>query len=148
MPAVRLVECAQGKVLLPPGAGRVDIAGVCNARHVGALPAGNGPRLEPRVLLRSADLQTVAEEGYAKIVNLGIASVVDFRANPEERLAPDAPRVIRGTRHLNLEVPRIEQASSQAYVTTLQALEPKLARLFAHLGAPDALPALFHCQTG
>jgi len=148
LPTDRVLTRENCKAEQPAGAGSVKIAGICNARYVGALPVGTTRHLKPQALLRSADLQMVDEEGYSKLVELGIAAVVDFRTEHEEHHSPDAPWVRRGTRYLNLALPKIEEPSSRAYTTTMTVLEPMLPRLFEHLGAPNALPALFHCNTG
>jgi hypothetical protein len=128
--------------------GPLAIAGICNVRYIGALPARNGRHVRPRMLIRSAHLQMVNEQGLAEMTDLGIASVIDFRTRSEEAAAPDAPWVMRTTRHLTVELPKTNSSDPNSYVTIQQALEPKLAQVFAHLGAPAALPALLHCEAG
>lgn len=128
--------------------GQVEIARAGNARYIGALATRDGRHLRPRVLLRSGHLALVNDEGYAEMIKLGIESVVDFRSTTEVRAAPDAPWVVRGMRHTIIELPEIVPNSADSYLQMLQALEPKLPRLFAHLGTKAALPALLHCGTG
>ena len=130
------------------GGGSVEIAGVSNVRSIGALRAHGGRRLRPGLLLRSGHLGLLNEEGYAKMVELGIASVVDLRSLREGKVAPDAPWVKRGTRHLTLDLPEVLPSDAGSFLRMLDALEPKLAQLFAHLGSPGALPVLVHCGSG
>lgn len=54
----------------------------------------------------------------------------------------------RGTRHLTLDLPEVLPSDAGSFLRMLDALEPKLARLFAHLGSPGALPVLVHCGSG
>jgi hypothetical protein len=128
--------------------GQVEVARAGNMRYIGALPTIDGRHLRPRVLLRSGRLAMVNDEGYAEMIRLGIASVIDFRSGPEGRAAPDAPWVLRTTRHVTIELPEVEPNSADSYLQMLYALEPMLPKLFAHLGAKSALPALLHCGTG
>ncbi len=128
--------------------GPLAISGICNAHYIGALPARNGRHVRPRMLIRSAHLQMVNEQGLAEMTDLGIASIIDFRSKSEQAAAPDAPWVMRTTHHLTVELPKIDSNNSNSYVLIQQALEPKLAQVFAHLGAPSALPALLHCEAG
>lgn len=130
------------------GGGSIDIAGVNNVRAIGALEAQGRRHLRPQRLLRSGHLGLLNEEGYAKLVELGIASVVDLRSLREGKAAPDAPWVKRGTRHLTLDLPEVLPADAASFLRMLDALEPKLGRLFAHLGSPGALPVLIHCGSG
>lgn len=128
--------------------GQVEIARASNVRYIGALPTRGGRHLRSRVLLRSGHLALVNDEGYAEMLKLGIASVVDFRSSTEARAAPDAPWVVRGMRHTSIELPEIVPSSADSYLQMLRAIEPTLPRLFAHLGTKSALPALLHCGTG
>jgi protein-tyrosine phosphatase len=141
-------QCAEMNSRVLGMGGPLAIAGICNARYIGALPARNGRHVRPRMLIRSAHLQMVNEQGSAEMTELGIASVIDFRTRLEEAAAPDAPWVMRTTRHLTVELPKTSVSDPNSYVTIQQALEPKLAQVFAHLGVPAALPALLHCEVG
>lgn len=128
--------------------GRVEVARAGDLRYIGALPTKDGRHLRPRMLFRSGHLALINDEGYGEMVRLGIASVIDFRSNSEGRAAPDAPWVVRTTRHMTIELPDVLPDSADSYVQMLDALEPMLPQLFAHLGAKEALPALMHCGTG
>ena len=128
--------------------GHLDIAGASNARYIGPLGAHGGRHIKPRQLVRSGQLTMVCEDGYAEMVRLGIASVIDLRSVKEMKAAPDAPWVIRGTRHLVLNLPEVVPSDAHSFAQMLDALEPRLGQLFAHLGSPGALPVLVHCGTG
>lgn len=132
----------------PIKGGKLEFARANNVRYVGSLRTNDGRHLRPMVLLRSGHLALVNDEGYAEMVRLGLKSVIDFRSKAEGRAAPDAPWVVRGTRHTVIELPEIVPNSAESYTQMLDTLEPFLPKVFSHLGAPDALPALLHCGTG
>jgi protein-tyrosine phosphatase len=126
----------------------VEITGVYNARQMGGLRTQDGRRVRDGVLFRSGHLVDVEEQGSADLFRLGIATVLDVRSRSEAGAAADAPWVISGRRHQLIDLPRIGLPSEQSYLSELDAVEPKLATVFAVLGAPGALPALVHCVTG
>lgn len=128
--------------------GPLDIARASNVRYVGTLPTTTGKHVRPEALLRSGHLAMVNDDGYAELIRLGLKSVIDFRSSSESQAAPDAPWVVRGTRYTVVALPQISADSAQAFGQLLTALEPMLPKVFAHLGAANALPALLHCGTG
>jgi hypothetical protein len=123
----------------------VDVAGAYNTRKVSGLRTRDGRHVRPGVLFRSGHLANVDEQGYAEIVKLGIVSIIDVRSTAEATATPDAPWLVSGTRYMVADLPRPQPPGQ---VSTLNAVEPKLAAIFAHLGAPGALPAVVHCVLG
>lgn len=132
--------------VVSPNAAR--IAGAYNARRVPALRTRDGRHLRSGVLLRSGHLGNVREEGHADLTKLGIASIIDVRSKPEVQATPDAPWVISGTRHLVVDMPKPDPSGQQSCGPALDGAEPKLAAIFAHLGAQHSLPAVVHCGVG
>jgi len=65
----------------------VDLPGVFNVRDLGNLPSAiyDGYVTKPQFLFRSAELSSITEEGKAKMAELGITKVFDFRSDTEIR---------------------------------------------------------------
>jgi hypothetical protein len=124
------------------------VAGAYNVRQVSGLRTRDGRHVRSGVLFRSGHLGNVREDGHADLAKLGIASIIDLRSKPEVGAAPDAPWVISGTRHLVVDLPKPDPSGQRSCVPALNAAEPKLAAIFAHLGTPGALPAVVHCGLG
>jgi hypothetical protein len=140
-------SAAEGETfVVSPNAAKV--AGAYNVRRVPALRTRDGRHVRSGVLLRSGHLGNVREEGHADLVKLGIASIIDLRSRPEVEAAPDAPWISSGTRHLVVDLPKPDPSAQQSCIPALNAAEPKLAAIFAHLGAPGSLPAVVHCGLG
>jgi hypothetical protein len=129
-----------------PNAARV--AGAYNVRQVPPLRTRDGHHVRSGILFRSGHLGNVREDGHADLAKLGIASIIDLRSKPEVDAAPDAPWVISGTRHLVVDLPKPDPSGQRSCAAALNAAEPKIASIFAHLGAPRALPAVVHCGLG
>jgi protein-tyrosine phosphatase len=73
----------------------IDLEGVVNVRDVGGLPAADGRRIRPGVLIRSANLSFVTEADVARLVNeLGVRRVLDLRSDVEVRNSE--PGLLRG----------------------------------------------------
>ncbi len=131
----------------PPG-GEAAIPGVYNARETGGLPAADGKRVRRDVLIRSGHLADLDAAGCQVLTDLDIRSVVDLRAASAASSEPDADCVMSGTAYYQADLPKILPPSPQSYEQTLDATEPKLADLYAHLGKAEALPAVVHCVIG
>jgi protein tyrosine/serine phosphatase len=73
----------------------IDLEGVVNVRDVGGLPAADGRRIRPGVLIRSANLSFITEADVARLVNeLGVRRVLDLRSDVEVRNSE--PGLLRG----------------------------------------------------
>ncbi len=74
----------------------IELEGVVNIRDVGGLPAADGRRIRPGVLIRSANLSSITESDVARLVNeLGVRRVLDLRTEVEVRNSE--PGLLRGT---------------------------------------------------
>ena len=64
----------------------IELEGVVNVRDVGGLPAADGRRIRPGVLIRSANLNSITEADVARLVDeLGVRRVLDLRTDVELR---------------------------------------------------------------
>jgi protein-tyrosine phosphatase len=121
---------------------------VVNARQTGGLVTTDGRHVRQKVLIRSGQLSSLTDEGCDGFVTLGVRTVIDMRSAAEVSSDPDAQCVRFGASYYNADVPKILPPSEQSYLQTLDALEPKLAEIFARLSASNALPAIVHCVIG
>jgi protein-tyrosine phosphatase len=126
----------------------VDLPGVYNARNEGGLLTTSGLRVKHQVLIRSGHLADLGTAGCQRLDDLGIRSVVDLRASDDAAATPDAPCVASTSDYYLADLPKILPPSVTSYGQTLDAAEPKLAAIFAHLSAEQALPAVVHCVIG
>jgi hypothetical protein len=130
----------------PTAGGSVDLPGVTNARYIGELTATDGRRMRARVLLRSGDLASIPD--CTGLQSWDLKSVIDLRDLEHPDYAPDADCVRVTTKLYQADLPRLLPPSEEAYYDTLVAAEPRLAAVFVHLSAEEALPALIHCVIG
>lgn len=96
----------------------IELEGVVNVRDVGGLPAADGRRIRPGVLIRSANLSFVTEADVARLVNeLRVRRVLDLRTDVEIRNSE--PGLLRGTEgvtfhHLSLYPDGKNEAEAEA----------------------------------
>jgi len=152
------------------------LATLPNLRDAGGWPTADGRRVRTGVLFRSTALDRLDDADAARLVALGIRSIVDFRTSLERESQPD--RVLEGVRTLVedvladstvaapaqmqaffrepaqalafLESGRGDQAMRAAYreFITLPSARAGLASFFRLLLDEDDLPVLYHCTTG
>ena len=76
-----------------PEFGHIPFEGLHNTRDLGGLPAADGRRIRPALLLRSGDLHHAAESDLARLLaDYHLEAVVDFRTNLERQKDPDHGR--------------------------------------------------------
>jgi hypothetical protein len=109
-----------------------------------ARSGGEAPQAHP--LFRSAT-SGCSTRGIREVVDLGIASVVDLRSLREDKVAPDAPWVKRGTRHLTLDLPEVCPRTRPLSCGCSTRWSPSSATLRPPR-LPGALPVLVHCGSG
>lgn len=93
----------QAKVELPeeiPGFsefGHIPFEGLHNTRDLGGLPAADGRRVKPALLLRSGALHKASENDLARLlVDYHLEGVVDFRTDLERDKEPDPREFMEG----------------------------------------------------
>ncbi|KAK0613438.1 protein-tyrosine phosphatase-like protein [Immersiella caudata] len=68
----------------------LHIPGTFNSRDLGLLPYPAGtPRIKPNLIIRTASLQGLTDEGAAAIRKLGVKTIYDLRSIKEHETAPD-----------------------------------------------------------
>ncbi len=125
--------------------GPVNLAGVFNARHLGTLPAADS-RLRDHILIRSGDLSELSESDCSVLETLNVRTVIDLRDEPDLSDRPDVRCAGGQTNAVNIVLPKLLPPSSENYLNTLTAAEPRLAELFSVLTAPGS--TLIHCVIG
>jgi protein-tyrosine phosphatase len=84
----------------------IELDGVVNARDLGGLPAGDGRRIAPSVLLRSDNLQDLSPADVARLVDdIGLTTVIDLRSTSElESEGPSPLDRVAAVEHVHLSV--------------------------------------------
>ena len=134
----------------------IKLEGVVNIRDVGGLPAANGRRTRPGVLIRSANLSSITEADVARLVDeLGVRRVLDLRTELEIRSSD--PGLLRGRdgvtfHHLSLyppgtpgEVDSPDPVAPWAGERYPDGLDPQVASYLRYLDRrPDSIVAALH----
>lgn len=84
----------------------IDLDGAVNVRDLGGLPAADGRRTAPGVLLRSDNLQDLSPADVATLVDgIGLTTIVDLRSSAEvESEGPGPLDALPSITHLHLSV--------------------------------------------
>ena len=121
----------------------IELEGVVNIRDVGGLPAADGRRIRPGVLIRSANLSSVTEADVARLVNeLRVRRVLDLRTDVEVRNSE--PGLLRGTdgvtfHHLSLYPDGKSEAEAELAAQAEEEAE-QAARTEAETGPDPVAP--------
>jgi protein-tyrosine phosphatase len=139
---------------------KLILAGCVNFRDLGGYPAAGGRTIRWRQLFRADGLTRLDEDDCAQLAELGLATVIDLRTEGELETRGRFPEVSFEVEYHHLPLtdvlPPTEDLSrydEPAFVTSrYQQLfsegSRSLARAVDVLGAPGALPAVFHCSAG
>lgn len=77
--------------------GHIPFEGLHNTRDLGGLPAADGRRIKPALLLRSGALHKATEEDLARLLaDYHLEGVVDFRTELERDKEPDPREFMEG----------------------------------------------------
>lgn len=123
--------------------------GLVNFRDLGGIPADGGV-IRPGRLFRSDSLSYATESDAARLVDAGLATIVDLRDTVEVDEFGRGPLASTPITYVGLPCTDSTPAESRSeYYFRLLALQgPALADLVRRLSAPDSLPALVHCHIG
>lgn len=144
---------------------RVPFEGARNFRDLGGYRGADGLHTRWGVLFRGDSLHGLTAGDLALYERLGVHAVYDFRGDGERTAQPS----LTEARHLPLfgpprppasphegSTPRAQPSTARegeslllaVYLRMLRTAGPLFGDLFGRLGAPDGLPAVFHCANG
>lgn len=156
-----------GKALLARHhARKVDLAGTHNMRDLGDLATVDGRRTRRGRVYRSDALATLTDADRARLAELGVRAVYDFRTDDERMRAPNRLESLAVVQHVrgfiprgNLEMFADVNARRLTAATARATMLAQYARLaldhtehyawvFRHLLSADGAPAILHCASG
>jgi protein-tyrosine phosphatase len=158
---------------------RIELPGITNLRDVGGYPTADGTHVRPKTLYRAEALvrpgdgvSRVApwrDELIAEYRGLGLALVVDLRADHEVALAPSAWADASDARLLSIPineggegddtdyVRRLREGTLRSftpadladyYAETLRRRARQFGRAIQAIADPGGVPVLVHCAAG
>ncbi len=134
--------------------------GTANTRDLGGLRTADGRQVKPRQVLRSDSLTELdADDLTALVDGLGLAQIIDLRAEREAARDGRGPLAERSVPYINLPLGGISEARLKATVELGEGdlalhyvgyLENGAANIVAavRLLAEGALPVVVHCSAG
>lgn len=138
---------------------RITLEGAFNFRDLGGYPAADGRSIAWRRLFRSDGLSRLTADDLVRLVDLGIATVIDLRtAGERERESmPEGP-FTPAVHHLPMMdvLPSEDELVSWVdedfligrYSQMLDDGAGAIGEAVRVLSAPGAVPGLFHCAAG
>ncbi len=134
--------------------------GCANFRDLGGYRTADGRQIGWRRLFRADGLHRLSESDHRRLIELGVATVIDLRTVDEATRRGRFPVEQVPVRYVDLpltdvlpaneELPSWREASFVAtrYVQMVAEGAPALTRAFEVLGSGGSLPAVFHCSAG
>lgn len=140
-----------------------EFPNIPNFRDLGGFPAAGGRTTRRGLVFRADDLSAVDDEELARLEELNLRCIVDFRSRQETLCAPDiVPSTVRRAAAIPVDAGKL---IGNAYGGTLNrrkstgimiSVYRQLARDFAQsyrqffeiLADPENVPLLFHCTAG
>ena len=144
----------------------LDFEGIENVRDLGGLLRADGRKTKPGLLLRTGRLEKATDADIARLADMGLACVIDFRDLDETKRAPDRPVPGASYHHLPALPPlntMFRRPDDPSYTANevradFKAIYRKLARsteadeayaeFFRLLLASEGRPVLWHCTQG
>jgi protein-tyrosine phosphatase len=121
--------------------------GCVNVRDLGGLPLESGGETQFGVVVRADSIRGLTERGWDALLDYGVRSAVDLRADDELARDPpgDAPIPVA---HLPLSPSNLDWSSVRSgYVALLQNYRPQFARAATAVAQSDQA-VVVHCQGG
>jgi protein-tyrosine phosphatase len=134
--------------------------GCVNFRDLGGYRTADGLQIGWRRLFRADGLHRLSESDHRRLIELGVATVIDLRTVDEAEQRGRFPVDQVPVRYVDLpltdvlppteELPSWREASFVAtrYARMVAEGAPALTRAFEVLGSAGSLPAVFHCSAG
>jgi len=146
---------------------RLDLVGATNFRDLGGYDAGGGRRTRWGRLYRSDALADLTAQDVARLADLGLHTLIDFRL-PAERarkpnaLPPDAPitsvelpvmpegmvEMLRALAAGQLDTAALQREVLRHYRAFPVAHSGEYAAMFDHIERAVGRPVLIHCTAG
>jgi protein-tyrosine phosphatase len=135
----------------------IALEGAVNFRDLGGYATADGERTRWRLLFRADGLGELTEPDIEVMRSLGIRTVIDLRSGYElERSRYDTETHPVSFHHFPFidELPDAEEFDKRPgllgsqYKEMLDTAGSQILGALEVLGAPDALPAVFHCTAG
>ena len=117
----------------------LNLTGAPNARDLGGILSADGRHVRPGMLIRSGALSRLTEEDINKLRQIGLKTVVDFRAERERGDRPDA--VIEGVRYVNC--PILEQMTGITREQNDGEIAALIAMPYLHGNAADRMAGMY-----
>jgi protein-tyrosine phosphatase len=121
--------------------------GCVNVRDLGGLPLACGGETRFGVLVRADSIRGLTERGWQALLEYGVRSAIDLRADDE--LAADPPgKAPIPVAHLPLAPSNLDWSSVRSgYVGLLESYRPQFARVASAIARSDEA-VVVHCQGG
>jgi protein-tyrosine phosphatase len=152
--------CAAAAVDPAPYSRTLAFDGCVNFRDLGGYPTADGRQIGWRRLFRADGLHRLSSDDDRRLIELGVATVIDLRTVDEAQQRGRFPVDRVPVRYVDLpltdvlpaneDLPSWKEASyvAERYAEMVTRGAPALTGAFAALAAPDSLPAIVHCSAG
>lgn len=143
------------------GSRLLRLEGAYNVRDMGGYSLGKGRRFVRGKIFRAGDLDALTENDLAELANMGLRTVVDFRADRERERCPDKlPHSVRNAYAVPIQPGALSSLQNLPPdadpVSMMRALYRALVReareeyreFFRILSGDASAPLLFHCSAG
>jgi len=145
---------------------KIELAGTYNMRDLGGLATGDGRRTRRGRVYRSDALATLTDADRARLAELGIRAVYDFRTDEERARAPNRVDALALVQHARGFIPRgnpemfvAVNARRLTAATARATMIEQYGRLaldhvehyvwvYRRLLQQDGAPAILHCASG
>lgn len=142
--------------------------GVINFRDFGGYTTVDGRRVRWKKLFRSAHLANLSDADHARLIELGVAAICDFRTVEETAKGPSRlPDVTFDRLHLDIwpaathrptvvarslldgdTVESVYESQRKMYQSLVADFPDRYARMFAQILRNEGKPILIHCRGG
>lgn len=169
--ALNIDSRGRGAVLNPPMTEpqrHLPFDGVINFRDFGGYATAEGGRLRWKKLFRSAHLANLTDADHARLIDLGISAICDFRTVDESaRGASRLPAVPFDRLHLDIwpasthrptvvarglidgeSLESVFDAQRKMYQSLVADFSDRYARMFQQILRNEGRPVLIHCRGG
>ena len=125
---------------------RVPLQGVANARQLGGIPVTGG-RVREGWVYRSNSLFGLTDSDKARLQELGIRSLIDFRLDWDRKKHPDRPDFLVGLQHY-FWVPMTLNTSHSGYRKMPDDYPDQIRDFFHIFAQAENYPVIYHCAEG